>query len=422
MTPDDSLTGTLTIDFMGRVDSVYEEKAKREFNEYYPNVELSIENELIRNFNETVTELQVKLMSGQGPDIFLVMGEIVDPYKSMKAGVYADLTAFFKEDPNFNVSDFNEEVLYSGQMYGKQYIVPLFYQLPMLLTTRRILEETNLNPEICTDYFSMSEEFARVVRESKVKPEKFCTNFHIPLMCLTYMGTDWINYETETVNLDSPETEHAYRMLKEDFLPVIRTYSDDMQYYLTPAAEEIDKGETLFISLESMTRDMLVKNIRILSGLGETPVLIAWPDVSGNIQAKEVLSLGVNNSCQNKQAAYNFIKLVMRTDFNTPEILGLDGNSMGIPISKQAMRDYLESQTEEIKYWMKSGTGYLSGEIPQPLIEQMFSYMDRVVGMGYEPSSRYTVEHIMEDYWNGDRSYRTCIEEAQGTLQIYISE
>lgn len=88
------------------------------------------------------TQLRTEIMSGQGPDLFLLpsdnAGLFPDVYKSMQAGVFLDLAPLLGDaltNPNLN-----QTVLAAGEWKNKQYLVPLSYQVPVLLTSARLFE------------------------------------------------------------------------------------------------------------------------------------------------------------------------------------------------------------------------------------------------------------------------------------------
>lgn len=124
------------------------EYIKKLHNELYPNVKLNLTvwDEKDKNFDRHTESIkfQTQVMAGEAPAVF-VTGGVADLYKTMQSGVYADLSSFFESDKNFNIDDFNKAIFCSGQMNGKQYMVPTSYRIPLFITTQAIVDETKLD-------------------------------------------------------------------------------------------------------------------------------------------------------------------------------------------------------------------------------------------------------------------------------------
>lgn len=84
------------------------------------------------NYEAAMTKLRTEIMSGRGPDLFVLnainLRLIQDPDKQMRAGVFADLAPYL--DTIAAEATLNETVLTAGRVGEAQYLLPLYYTVP----------------------------------------------------------------------------------------------------------------------------------------------------------------------------------------------------------------------------------------------------------------------------------------------------
>lgn len=113
-------------------------------------------------------QLRTQIMSGDGPDIYLLptgssltsdsptehsqenlLTEIAveplfsDVTQTMKNGVFADISSYYDADMNLNTATLNPDIMDAGVVDGSRYVLPLRYTMPLLLTD----PEKDLLPE-----------------------------------------------------------------------------------------------------------------------------------------------------------------------------------------------------------------------------------------------------------------------------------
>ncbi|MFZ2538251.1 MAG: extracellular solute-binding protein [Oscillospiraceae bacterium] len=432
LVPDPNATGELMIASTNNYDANNENNyfatAKKMYQELYPNVKVTYEfpnydaDEAYINF---MTQLNTKIMAGKGPDVFEIPQEIFDPYKIMESGALADMTSYFKNDKNFNVDDFNKNVFYGGQLMGKQYVVPVAYEIPLVLTTKNIVKETGFDVSKCTDYFTCGNEIARVTNENKLKcnQKEMFNNLHIPYSWQLHSGINWINHQEDTVSVDTPEVKEMYEMFKLDILPLLNPSDGSFPLGASFEANSFVEKKIMFADMSCISLKEMSMHMKSLIAKGEEPVIFPWRNVEGKVEAYSFDSYAVRGNSENKQNAYNFIKLLMSAEFFTrfyksenPFITGK------FHINNVATKDYFKSiSNAEL-------VGYGANDIrdlpplPELYIDQIMGYASEVSGMTLDVKGTYILNDIMKSYYKGTKSYEECIENAQDKLEIYISE
>ena len=120
-------TDTLVV-YTDEGSSMLLNKALTLFQEKYPNIKIDHRH---YSQDECTAILQAEIPAGKGPDLILThYGTLPDIYKTMDSGVLADLNPYMANDPEFDLSDYNEGVMSGGVLNGKRYIVPINYTIP----------------------------------------------------------------------------------------------------------------------------------------------------------------------------------------------------------------------------------------------------------------------------------------------------
>lgn len=104
---------------------------------------------------ELIDQLQVEMMAGKGPDIFILpcndgfsynetqLFENVE--KSMNANLFADISTQYDQDETLEHDLLLEKVMDAGVADGKRYILPLRYQYPIILVLESEMEKSKLD-------------------------------------------------------------------------------------------------------------------------------------------------------------------------------------------------------------------------------------------------------------------------------------
>lgn len=443
--PDPEAAGSLTVDFLFEANDDAARRAKMLYQELYPNVEVTViehqtpplEGDAWKSWIiDYLKSFQAEIMAGRGPDIFFVSSDINDIPKAMKAGAFADLTPYFQEDPNWNPSDFNETIFNSGQYQGKQYLVPLDYFFPLILTTEEIIKETGFRMENCTDYFSTGDEIVRTLSRygetaPDFHPETAFDRLHTPYYWPNWSGILQMDYTDCTVRMPEEDVRHVYEQLQE-LRPYLYNQRDSFQpLSSTPLFQRMLDREVLFSEFLQSIRADCSRQIPALIGAGETPVLLPYRNVDGGITALSVNYVAVNQNCADMEQAYRFVKLLLSEEFaltpkGTPEGDWLLRN---IPVSRDALAALMEkwkrlpnSGTPQEGWVFVQGMPYPGGGFPEELAEQFLRYTGEIDRVCLETPADVFVREDLLPCLYGEARFEACYQAVLEKAQIYLSE
>lgn len=124
-----------------------------------------------------LTQLRSQIMSGNGPDVYLMPtgselisdeperdGNIkIDPLfpdvqLAMRNGVFLDILQYYLEDSQQQNWSLNQKIMDAGIYDGKQYVLPLRYDIPVIYTNPDLCTECGLPDELFhSDFFTIAE-------------------------------------------------------------------------------------------------------------------------------------------------------------------------------------------------------------------------------------------------------------------------
>ena len=88
------------------------------FRKTYPEVNLDYRAYDEDEYHEI---LRTEIPAGRGPDfVFGYTNDFPDVYKTMQTGLFEDLNPYLMNDPEFDMSEYNQAVLDGGILYGRR--------------------------------------------------------------------------------------------------------------------------------------------------------------------------------------------------------------------------------------------------------------------------------------------------------------
>lgn len=375
------------------------------FKELYPNVNLIIERGSDGlDFERYASKMATQIIAGTGPDIFFANETDMDINKMMRSGILADMYAYFENDKNFNINDYNKTVFSGGQPSGSQYVVPLSYSIPMYMTTEKMISKSGLDIAKLTDYQAFIQEIDKVLQNaelSKVLPVWDLNS--APIYFPTYSGIKRFNYDTGELNLDSPEIKSIYELLKkhrEKYTDVGMT-SKFSPYDLVGLWK---KEENLFADFTSFPYLLACETFTKAVAFDEKPIMYSLRNVNGKITAKSRDAVAVRGSSENKQNAYNFIKILI----NAEVIASTMVNTADIPVSNVAVemseKRYIEQQQQALGSQFDA---YMLAS--DEFVKQYEALLADVDEMDWCFNTDLLLKTEMQPYFRGELSYEDCM-------------
>ena len=212
-------TGELVLYTAGASTGAVMRPAVEIFKSLYPHVNVTCETVGEDEFDERI---RAELPAGKGPDLFLFINQnIPDVYKTESTGLFEDLGGYFVADPEIDRGDFVRGVMDGMLFRGQQFVVPLHYEVPILVTSRALLEEVGV--EDPSDFENLAEA-ARRYREAHPEGTLFLDTgdlnpvFFNRQQLIRHAGIAFIDYQRGEVSCDEEKLrELAIRLFyKED--------------------------------------------------------------------------------------------------------------------------------------------------------------------------------------------------------------
>ena len=389
-----------------------------EFKQQHPDVEVTTDFQPYTDEDmlgyEFYTRISAEIMSGSGPDIIIGSFYGMNANKMMRSGAFADLNEFLEADPEFDLSKYNANVLKAGQVEGKQYIMPLTYTIPLVLTTQELLDKTGFDISTADNYNAFLEECLKYKQANIPGAPELSLDYYMR----PYLA-DAVDYDTGEAKINTPENRETIRLNYE----AVASLSDAEGYGRGGFyALKIFENEAMFVQVVQPAV-IYVLSYRALKEIG-TPVMAAVRDAEGRLMAEVNEYAMINANSPNQENAYAFLKLLMSDE----NYLGIS-HKASVPISNDAMHSCLEGmigKEEKLEDLLQGGIGELetAAGLTQ---EEVDAYMDILA----EVDGAYIREKDVEDahtetiepYYDGETAdLDGCIQNFEDKLKIIASE
>jgi ABC-type glycerol-3-phosphate transport system substrate-binding protein len=302
--------------------------------------------EIIRfnNHDDLRARMTVEIISGGGPDIVMIDPRYFPSMNKIPDGIFCDLDEFILQDEDFNTEDYYTAVLDSGIVRGKRYLAPVAYSVPVIYTSKEILEEYNINlgkPGLT--WRELADNIKEFIRETEDRKIYFFDwNFDFSILLKT-SGLTFVDYERKEALFDSSEFIELLRIYKEIHPSICPISAKEAYYYdaFWLMNEKSAVTNTRMIGLIPINFSHFHASLK--SELDEELVICPFPTYSGetNIYSESEMLLGINNNCKHKSEAYGFVKMVLSIQGNGYEINFLDG----LPVNRKVYAEWLNSTT-----------------------------------------------------------------------------
>jgi len=294
------------------------------------------------SYEEGVLRMSAEIMSGEGPDIvFFTQTMFNSLYKTMESGAFCDLNPLIDNDDTFGSLDLNRAVLDSAVYRGKRYFIPLRYSLPLLISTRSILEENGVS---ISDDWTL-EDMKNIMHDFAANAgERHFFSYAISFESfVNFCGKKFVDYENSQSFFHSEEFISLLELYKE-IHPYITPYSE------VPTAERPEdsmKNNRFVMDLDTRLspEELMMSNSIYNAILGEDMVLYPFPTMDGGTERPVIIlnAVAVNQNCRNKEAALDFIEELLSTDIQAAhDKYGNSNNVSGLPVNHEAFRRDLD--------------------------------------------------------------------------------
>ena len=388
-----------------------------EFKQQHPDVEVTTDfqpySDNDMEEDDFFTRISAEIMSGSGPDIIISEFDRMNANKMMRSGAFADLNEFLENDPEFDLSKYNANVLKGGQVEGKQYIMPLTYRLPLVLTTQELLDKTGFDISTADNYNAFLEECLKYKQANIPGAPELSLDYYMH----PYLA-DAVDYDTGEVKINTPENRETIRLNYE----AVASLSDAEGYGRGGFyAQKIFENEAM-LPQATQPASLYMISYRALKGTA-TPVMAAVRDAEGRLMAEIHEYAMINANSPNQENAYAFLKLLMSDENYSMAYQG------SISISNDAIRNFLEGMVgkdEKLEDLIQGDTGELE-EAAGLTQEEVDAYMDILAEVDgayiQEKDVREAHTETIVPYYDGETAdLDSCIQNFEDKLKIIASE
>lgn len=181
------------------------ERGVQAFQQAHPDVPLRIEylpeDEAEREMY--LEQVRTKIMAGQGPDVFLLTQYspvFSDVEQSMHNGLFLDISPYYDEDEALQKDSFEQTVMEAGVVAGKRYILPLYYNFPVLYVDTQQLASAGVSLDTLGNGLSGLSEVVQKLGKKAVAGSAMLLDYYLP-----NLFSPQIDYEAQRVTWPKEE-------------------------------------------------------------------------------------------------------------------------------------------------------------------------------------------------------------------------
>lgn len=284
------------------------ERVIEDFRQAHPDVPLRVE--FLPKYAEErelyLEQLRTKIMAGQGPDVYLLFSRFsvfADVEQSVRNGLFLDISAYYDADSTLPKDSFAQGAKDAGVVDGARYILPLYYNFPVLYADTRKLNAAGISVDALGNGLSgLTEVIEKLgdtaVTSSFVQMQYYLQNFFAEL----------IDYETQEVTWSKSQLVAfltQYRQLNTMAQEgALWQNMVDMSWYIKNDNYWAQNGGGVYLG----TLNDLVDQVRIAKATGTELAIIPVTAPDGSVCAT-VSHLGaVGANTDKPELAYEFLR------------------------------------------------------------------------------------------------------------------
>ncbi len=262
----------------------------------------------IKNFSTGQAEeycniLATELMSGIGPDIVLIeAGEFKSVYKAISTNVFYDINEQIKNDTSFKLDDYNKKVLNSGVFSGKRYLMPIGYNLNVFSEDK----ENKKDKDISFDASDWTWNYLGEICSDYIKKNK---NNYVFFSGAERLFTDMLMNDID-IFVDNKNKTCNFKSAM--FIELLNTYKNQIYQSFIPE-DEVLSDPKFFERIVFIDESMATRTKWYSSEVNYKKNYYLMPTINGekSVYINPCYSIGIASKCENKNEAYEFIKLML---------------------------------------------------------------------------------------------------------------
>lgn len=370
--------------------------------------------------SDPASKISADIAAGDIPDMMDVAYGVGDMSldQCIAKGLLEDLTPYIEKDEEISKEDFIPSMYEAMQHDGKIYSVSSSATIMTLLARKsEVGEEQGWTFQEMKDYVSSQPESAKIFYSDNKSD-----------MLEDFMfgcSADFVNWDKGECYFDSQEFKDVLEMCN-------RGTNDEMNYdeEMPSTTEMIRNHDMLFVD-----GSIAIDNLVVYKAMFEDDMVVkGFPnkDKKGSFFVFED-SVAISSQCEDKEAAWNFVRQFMTEDYQSKHYL----STYGVPTREDVYEAYVQCYTctEETqdKYgndiYPNEGSYGMDGldvECKPLTQEQVADYrevLDSASGVwSYDENIKTIVSEEAAAYFSGDKSIDDVCAVIQNRVTTYVNE
>lgn len=398
--------------YMSEYQQSYYKDAIEDFKEAWPDVELEITSYGMNEPLSVTQKAKTQMMAGEGPDLLLFTSLGIDDVdKFMAAGAFAPLDAYMSSDKEWDSSRYVSGVMEGGRFHDTQYVMPLNYDVQLVLSSREALGEAGFDIGACTDMLSLMQQISGLYETDY--QQRILADCSMFIFFPQQLKGSFMDYATGEIGTDPKELKaacEAYRNIYEEdnTASSMREKGD-----ISPGTAILDRRA--YITAPFNPRGVWYPAVAIAAK--ETPVIIPVSKGDGTSIAQISEYAGIRANSENKEQAWNMLRILMDEDAQTKMSAMRDKVPVLISVIdahvERIIADAFSSGKEE---------GVETGTVSAAFTEEYLEYLKNPGAVMFlNEISRKFIERMIP-YLEGEAEYEDCLKEFENYAKIYLTE
>ena len=374
-----------------------------------------------------IQRIETEAMSGLGADIFLLDTShsasytlFPDLIKVSMAGVFLDFSPYIQDSSFIDLKDYYKGVITATTYKDKQYILPLSFSVPLVVSTKANLDSIGLNTRQAKKsiYSFDNELFGKLPEDQSwtlVRDSSF----------IAVIEEKLIDYNTKTVNFDNEAIRYTFAQMKETWQ---RTQDKGMKDKLLnfislsnyERAKRLIAGDPLLFMLGTATTATSLAQAIKYNGI--EPELFPIPNENGGLSADMLDCATIRSNSKNVGTALLLLQYLLSKEVQTTHSYS---NIESLPVRRDALDDALEYE----RTFNGGANGYGTESLSDKCISDLQKLLDGVTTVYVQnilsPSVKIEGADIQQELYNylsGQITYNEMADLIEPKLILYLNE
>ena len=411
------------------------------YNKYCKrNGEYENQIELVKFESDNVMydKLSTEIMTGAGPDIFSL--DLLLPFeKLIDNGSLADINELIEnntDEEKINLDEYNNTIMDAGVFDGKRYIVPILYNLDIMISSENILDKFGVEYKQgdSLTYSTLGEEFINYF----ANPDSFSfltsdDSRHGRKSVFYKFLNDYVDFENKTTAFDTEEFRNSLDIMTE----IYRNSTEENYIILDNDNKDVEWGESKNLMFDASFSDAasprVIERLYRCNFVGhiEKPVIFNGLSRTKNSgKAYMQCAVAINNNSKHKETAFKFIKYLLseRTqEYYTGILSGSDyvGDTSAIPVRNEAFELNKKSGLNECDDY---GNTIKVHEEYSDFTKAYLDMLKNINKVSIYPNGNFSyydlnvLKSSVDDYLDGKISKEKFIRQLTTATEIYLKE